>query len=129
MALNNPVVTLPFSKRTTAAAALFLCIFIASPQGAQMITTVVSQISALALAYGQITAIYPALIHQDTANNDADLDMQINAAVTAVTSLNATMQGLTSSFPITLTRMQIVVANALQSLLNAQANESLPDPD
>lgn len=128
---SAPPPQLVFSKRTTAAAAMFPCIFIASPQGAQAITAVVSQVSALSLAYSQLINIYPALIHQDTANNDADLDVQINAAVTAVTSLNTIMQGLTVNFLLhgALAQMQIVVANALQSLLNAQANESLPDPD
>lgn len=126
-----PPPKLPFSKRTTAAVALFSCIFIASMQGAQAIATVPAQIGNLALYYGQMTNLYPTLIHQDTANNDSDLDAAINSAVTIVGNLNTTMQGLTVAAPnqITLAQMQVTVYNALVALQNAEANEVLPDPD
>ena len=110
--------TLPFSKRTTAAVSLFPTIFIASPQGAQRLAGDAATVAALALAYAQLTAVYPILIHQDTANNRADLYAAIKTAISTLCALNSTLQGMTASgdAAFVLADWQIVVANALAAL-------------
>jgi len=118
-------IRLPFSKRMTAAAAVFACLAIASPRGAQQLTTIPATIAALALSYAQLIKIYPALIHQDTANNLVDLYAAIGLAVIAVGALNTTLQAMSASGDagVQLRQMQIVVANALSTLNNVQADE------
>ena len=116
---------LPFSRRTTAAVSVFACIFVASPTGAQTLTSNVSTITALQLEYSQLINVYPLLIHQDTANNAADLDAAIAQAETVVASLHATIDGMMASGDAfyVLQGMQEVVAHALASLQAVQSDE------
>jgi hypothetical protein len=109
---------LPFSARTVAAVSVFPCIFVASPQGARRLTCNVATVSSLALAYAQLTAVYPQIIHQDTENNRADLYAAIATAIATLCALNTTLQGMTASgdAAFVLADMQIVVANALAAL-------------
>lgn len=116
----------PFSLRTTSVVAVFACIFIASPQGASLLTTNVATISALALYYGQLTNVYPLLLHQDTANNRSDLYAAIASAEATVQLLNGVVAGMIAAGDngFVLRSMQIVTANALASLKNVQNNEN-----
>lgn len=122
MSSNIPI---PFSRRTTASVAVFACIFIASPQGIQaQIALSVPTISALALSYGQLTNLYPTLIHQDVANQKAVLDVAITSAVSIVSALKTTLgtiTALTGDQQFQLQHVQIVVADALTNLENALA--------
>lgn len=115
-------IPLPFSRRTTAATATFACIFIASPQGAQTLTPVPTTLAALQLEYAQLINVYPQLIHQDTANNETDLNAAIASAETIVAALNATIDAMMASgdASFTLASMQLVAAHALVNLKNAQ---------
>lgn len=123
-------VPLPFSKRTTAAMATFACIGITSPMtGAPLLTANVATISALALVYGQLTSIYPVLIHQDTANDQANLYAAVAKATTAVQQLSRILAALPLNPALAdgqnkLQRAQIVVANALTNLENVQVDET-----
>lgn len=116
---------IPFSRRTTAAVSVFACIFIASPTGAQTLTSSVPTITALQLEYSQLINEYPLLIHQDTANNQADLYAAIAKAETTVSNLHDTIQAITatSDNAFVLAGMQEVVAHALASLQAVQSNE------
>lgn len=123
-------IPLQFSRRTTAATAVFACIFIASPmQGAGQFTKNPATLGALQLEYAQLINVYPLLIHQDTANNQADLYAAIAQAITAVAALNGTIDGMMAAGDnkVVLTGMQVVVAQALTTLQAAQSSESDPD--
>lgn len=126
LAITGPVeVTLPFSVRTTVAIAVFACIFIASPQGAQKLTSTPATIAALALDYAQLNNIYPIVINQSAGNSQTALAAAITQAVTTVTALNATLQSISGS-GFELKAMQIVVANALMAIQSAQRDEQQP---
>ena len=116
---------LPFSKRTTSTVSVFACLFVASPAGAPTLTTSVSTKIALQLSYSQLVNIYPVLIHQDTANNRADLYAAINKAAGIVDNLHTTVQAMTATGDnaFLLSEMQIVVANALVALQSVQSDE------
>ena len=88
------MVPLPFSKRMTSAVAVFDSLFIASPIGAQTLTSNVTTISALQLEYAQLVTVYRLLWHQPTANNRVDLYAAIATATTVVQQLNATLNNL-----------------------------------
>ena len=123
----TPTLPLPFSKRTTAAAAVFACLSIASPmQGAPTLTSNVAILTALQLEYAQLVNLYPVLIHQDTANNQADLYAAIATAIIVVGQLNSTIDMLMASGDqgFVLSRMQSIVASALINLKAAQFDES-----
>lgn len=109
----------------TSTAAVFACIFIASPQGAQKLSTTVSNTSALATQYAQLTNVYPSLINQDFANRQTPLYAAIATAVTTVTNLIATLASIVASGDsgFILRGMQVVASNALTALKNAQADE------
>jgi hypothetical protein len=122
------MIPLPFSKRTTSVAAVFACIFVASPmQGARQFTTDVPTITALQLEYAQLINLYPALIHQDTANNQADLYAAIATATTIVGQLNTTVATIMVSAVdpnrAQLAVMQSITASALASLKAVQSDE------
>lgn len=112
---------LPFSKRTTTAVTVFACIFVA--QNAQTFTSVVSQVSALQLEYSTLLSLYRQIIHQDVANQHSVLDTLISQAVTAIGQLNAAVQaiGATRQNAIDLADAQIFTANAVQVMVNVQA--------
>lgn len=116
---------IPFSQRTTAAVAVFACIFIASPQGAQGLRGVtVAQISALALEYGQLINLYPSLITQDVANQQSVLNAEIASAITIIGNLSTTLAGMTASTPdsqVILAGWQSIVANMLVQVKAAGA--------
>lgn len=120
---------IPFSKRTTVAVAVFACIGIASPQGPiQKIASDelnVPILTALQLEYAQLINIYPLLIHQDTANNQADLYSAIDKAAVTVANLNATIDSMMASSDagVVLADNQIVVANALTAIRKVQNDE------
>jgi hypothetical protein len=118
-------IPLPFSKRLTASAAVFACIGITSPQGAPRLTSNVPILVALQLEYSQLINIYPVLIHQDTANNRADLYAAIAKATTTVENLNTTIESMMAvgDAGFQLRDMQIVVANALTALHNVEIDE------
>jgi hypothetical protein len=119
------MIPIPFSTRTTSAAAVFACIFIASPQGAPKLTTYATYLGALQIEYSMLINIYPVLIHQDTANNQADLYAAIAKAVAIVQSLNTTLDAIvaTGDAGIVLAGMQQVAAHALTNLLAVQSDE------
>jgi hypothetical protein len=112
------VSALPFSERTTSSVAVFACIFIASPQGAQSLSPSVPLLSALALEYAQLTNIYPTLIHQDVANQQVKLQAAITSAIAIVTSLVTTLLNMTATGDnlFVLEHYQIVATNALTNL-------------
>ena len=112
------LISLPFSKRTTASVAVFPCILIASHHGAQKFTSTAATIGALQLEYAQLSHAYRKLRHQDTANNRVDLYAAIALAETAVANLNVTISAMTATGDnaVLLQGMQIVVANALTSI-------------
>ena len=114
---------LPFSKRTTASVAVFACLFIASPQGAQMLSETVNTKVSLQLSYSQLINVYPQLIHQDTANNAADLQAAINTSVTILTNLKATLDAMmeTGDQSFVLAHMQQVVTGGLAQGKEAQS--------
>lgn len=116
---------IPFSKRTTAAVAIFSCLFIASPQGAQTLATNYTQLSSLAFEYGQLINSYHLLVHQDTANNEADLDAEVVAAAEIVANLKATLGTMTALGDniLLLAQMRSVVANALVNIVKAESFE------
>ena len=118
-----PAVPIPFSRRTTASTAVFSCIFIASPQGAQTLSPSVPNLSALALEYAQLVNLYPQLIHQDVANQQTVLTAAITSAITIVTALSATLQSMTATgdAAFILNGFRIVAANALTNLNAALA--------
>jgi hypothetical protein len=120
------MVPLSFSKRLTASAAVFPCIFIASPQGAQMFSQTVATTSALALEYAELTNVYPLLRQQDVPNQQEVLYANIATATTIVAALNTTIQTIMaqSTAGFVIRGMQIVVANALASLKRVQFDEA-----
>ena len=124
-------IPLPFSKRLTAAAAVFAVIEIASPIGAPTLTSDVPTRIALQLEYAQLNVVYTQLSHQPTANNQADLYGAIDSAVTIVGNLNTTIQSMTASGDsgVVLNGMKTVVANSLTQLRKVQNDEGLhPGP-
>jgi hypothetical protein len=120
-----PKLPIPFSKRTTASVAVFDCIFIASPQGAQKLTTAALTIAALQLVYAQLVTVYAVLRHQDTANNRIDLYAAIATALIAVANLQFTINAMTATgdAALVLTGMQSVAASAFTSLQKVVADE------
>lgn len=126
IALSAEGIPLPFSKRMTASSAVFNCLFIASPQGAQTFAFGNGVVlGALSLEYAQLVVEYQLLRHQDTANNRADLYAVIAQAVTTIGNLNTTIQAMTASGDagVQLNLMQIVVRNALTSISTVQSDE------
>jgi hypothetical protein len=120
------MISLPFSKRETASVAVFNCIFIASPDGAQQfVFGDGATIGALQLEYAQLVVAYALLRHQDTANNRVDLYSAIAKALTAVSALNVTIDAIvaTGEAGVRLAAMQTVVANALVSLQAVVSDE------
>jgi hypothetical protein len=121
----------PFSLRLTTAVAVFNCLFIASPQGAQQfVFGNGAVIGALQLDYAQLVTLYAELRHQDIPNQEVVLDGFIATAITTVSSLMTTVDAIveTGDAGVVLQGMQTVVANALGSLKNAQSDEgSLAD--
>lgn len=112
-------ISLPFSRRTTVAIAVFDCIAIASPStGAPLLAATAAIQAALASEYAQLINIYPVLIRQDVANQQAVLDAAINTALTAITALNTTLQSMvaTGDRAVLLSYWQVVVANAMRSV-------------
>lgn len=117
------MIVLPFSRRTTAAVCVFACHQIASPRGAQVFAFGdAATLGALNIWYAQLFTEYRILRHQDVANQATILTNAINAAVTTVTGLKATLDAMTArpNAAFILTGYQIVVANALTNLINAQ---------
>lgn len=119
------LVPLPFSDRLTACTAVFPCLLIASPQGAQTIPTSIANLSALSLAYAQLVSVYSQLINTDTANDRFDLNAEVNTAVTVVGNLNTTLQAMTATGDtgVKLANLRVVVYNALTVLQKVQEDE------
>ena len=121
-------IPLPFSLRLTTAVAVFNCLFIASPQGAQTFAFGNgATIGSLQLSYAQLVALYQQLRQQDIPNQEVVLDTLIASAITTVSGLQTTVDALvaqTADGSVILHGMQLVVANALASLQNAQTDES-----
>ena len=119
------MIALPFSQRMTASAAVFACIFIAGPLGAQKFTSSGSVIGALQLDYAQLLHLFHQLRHQDVSNQAIVLADVVSMAVTTVTNLNATIDALMSSGDggFLLQGMKIIAANALTNLKNVQSDE------
>lgn len=124
--MSSQSIPLPFSQRTTAATATFACIFIASPQGAPKLTTNPTTLGALQLEYAQLLNIYPELIHQPTANNQADLYAAIAQALIIVDQLSATLDAMaaTGDAALVLEQMQNVAAHAVTSLQYVTRDEN-----
>lgn len=120
------MIAIPFSKRLTASVAVFACLFIASPQGAQTFAFGNGVIiGALQLDYAQLHKVYHILRHQDVSEQQTVLYAAIAEAETTVASLNATIDSLmeTGDAGFVLRGMQIVTANALASLKAVQSDE------
>ena len=124
-------IPLPFSLRLTTAIAVFNCLFIASPQGAQTFAFGNgATIGSLQLSYAQLVALYQQLRQQDIPNQETVLDGLIASAITTVTTLQSTVDAITAATPdgsVILQGMQSVVANALASLKAAQGDEATQD--
>ena len=119
---------IPFSLRTTTAIAVFNCLFIASPQGAQtFVFGNGTTIGSLQLSFAQLVALYQQLRQQDIPNQEVVLDNLIASAITTVATLQITVDAImatTADGSVILQGMRLVVANALTSLKNAQTDES-----
>lgn len=120
---------LPFSLHQTTAICVFNCLFIASPQGAQVFAFGNgATIGALQLSYAQLVTLYQELRQQDVPNQAVVLDTLIASAITTVTALQATIDAIMAGTPdgsFILAGMQTVVANALQNLKLAQGDEGV----
>lgn len=140
-------VALPFSRRTTAAFAVFSCIFIAAPQqGAPLFAPAPIVLAALSLEYAQLVSIYnlflpgpqflsinPAFIllpfntytESLSADPQAAFAANVAAAIMVVKNLIATLNAITvtGDAAITLQGMKVVAANALTNLMNVQNDE------
>jgi hypothetical protein len=118
-----PSAPLPFSKRTTTAVALFRCIGIASPQGAQMYATSVQK-GQLSDLYPQMLTTYKRLIRQDRRAQAVKLDVEIATALSQVTALNGIVQsivpGSASGVAGIVGNMQQVTASSVQQITNAK---------
>ncbi len=115
-----------FSLRTSTAIAVFSCIFVASPmQGARQFTSDVPTVTALQLRYAELINLYPQLVHQDVANQRVVLYGLIAQALTIVSSLNTTVQGMsaTGDQGVQLKIMQGIVQSALASLNAVTSDE------
>jgi len=118
--------TLPFSKRTTAATTVFACI--SATTQAHFLTHDQSLLAALGNEYYQLQRAYRMLLHQDTFNQLEQRDYGIAAAQTAISELNATVMAI-APFVVgsyeagALSRLQILVANALASINNVVSAE------
>src|ERR1700720_1600505 len=106
------------SQRTTCAIAVFRCLSIASPDGAQRFAG--DMANTLQLEYAQLWAVYQKLrrsasLGQDVANYRVDLVAAVAQAVTIISSLSATLQSMTAvgDVGIALANFQVIVANAL----------------
>jgi hypothetical protein len=112
---------LSFSKRTQASVTVFACMFIA--QTAQTLTSSTAQANSLQLSYANLISIYRQLVHQDVANQASVLDAIIVQALTAVQTLNATVQAITPtiSTAFELTGIQAITANAVAVMLTVNA--------
>lgn len=122
---TNTLVPLPFDARMTASAAVFASLFVAAPTGIQQFTRTASTIAALQLSYAQLVVIYQQL-REDFATDTGPLNTAINAAVTTLTALNATVQAMTAPAGDAASQfagMRAVVANSLQQLLKVQSDE------
>lgn len=120
---------LPFSLRQMTAICVFNCLFIASPQGAQMFAFGNgATIGALQLSYAQLVTLYQELRQQDVPNQEVVLDGLIAAAITTVTGLQSTLATIMAATPdgsVILHGMQAVVTAALANLNLAQGDESV----
>jgi hypothetical protein len=120
------LIPLPFSKRMTSAAAVFDCIFIASPQGAQVFAFGnASIIGPLQLEYAQLNVEYVLLRQQNTVSRQADLYAAIARALTTVQNLNTTLATITATGAagIVLAGMRTVALNALMTLQKVTSDE------
>jgi hypothetical protein len=102
-----------------------VCLFAASPQGAQSLTSTATTIAALQLYYSQLISLYQQLRQQDVANQETVLDNLINQSVTVVSNLKTTIDTMmqTGDAYFVLYGYQVMVANGLTNLLNAQSDE------
>jgi hypothetical protein len=122
----KPIIPLPFTKRMTAAADVFRCIGITSPQGIlRTLEPDVPTVAALQLEYTQLLVNYQILIRQDVPSQQTVLFAAINNAVVIVGRLKATLQSMTArgDNAIVLAGLQSVVENALTSLQTVVASE------
>lgn len=112
-----------FSKRTTTAVTVFLCLSVSRDAWRQ--TTNVAQISALHLVHAQLFSIYRQVRHQDIANQAAVLATIITKAQTAIVSLNATVQAIAPTLQNSeeLPGLQLICENAVQVMVDVQAAE------
>ena len=119
-------ITLPFTQRTTAAVAVFGCILIAAPAGAQqfVVGNAVPTV-ALQLEYAQLLVNYKILREQDIVNQRAVLVAAVADAVIIVGKLNTTLAGMTASGDdgVLLAHMQMVVRAALRQVQDVHFDE------
>jgi hypothetical protein len=108
--------------------AVFNCLFIASPQGAQTFASGNgTTIGALQLSYAQLVSQYQQLRQQDIPNQEVVLDGLIASAITTVTALQGTIDAMTAATAdgsVILHGMQAVVQAALTNLQNTQGDEA-----
>jgi hypothetical protein len=119
-------ILIPFSKRVTAVACVFNCMFIASPQGAQVfVFGIAAPIAALQLEYAQLVVEYRLLIQSETATRRADLFASIDRSVVTIGNLVTTLSTITATGDagIQLAGMKIVAANALTQIKIVQIDE------
>lgn len=122
-----PSFAYPYSQRTTCAVAVFGCLSVASPQGAQRFAVGnAATIGALQSEYEQLLSVYRKLRRQDVANQRIDLVAAVAQAVTIISSLSATLQSMTAvgDAGIALANFQIIAANALVQVTNVKFDES-----
>jgi hypothetical protein len=119
-------ILLPFTQRTTTAVAVFACILIAAPAGAQQFAFGNdAMITTLKLEYEQLLVNYKILREQDIVNQRAVLVATVASAVLLVGNLNTTLSGMTASGDngIRLAHMQTVVRGALKQVQDVHFDE------
>lgn len=109
---------IPFTRRMTTAVTVFACL--SAARTAWKLTTNGVWVSAVQAEHRKLFSIYRQLIHQDVANQELVLNRLICAAYRAIRRLNATVQEipLTKHNELALSNVQLVVANAVQVMVN-----------
>ncbi len=120
-------IPLPFSQRTTAAVAVFACLQIAAPGTIlRTLAADVPTIIALQFSYAKLLDNYGILRRQDIVNQRVILVAAVAAAVDIISSLNATVSGMSANGDnaFVLAGIHSVVAGALTQVRDVQFDES-----
>lgn len=132
-------VPIPFSQRTTAAAAVFVCIGISAPQTGQTFkppivassyTTDPATLGALSLEYAALVSIY-RLFGNQSINNQAQLVTLLNWAQAWIYALYTTLLTITPPEvdPDLFENLVLLVSNAVQTMFNITGlSPSVPPP-